>query len=167
MAVEIAVHRAMPCEAPLLAALHASCFAQAWDEAAMAQFIAGPDTLCLLAAAVDESAGAPAGFLIARKAADEAELLTLGILPACRRRGLARALMRAAMDALRSSGATQLFLEVEDGNQAALHLYNSLGAVRVGQRKGYYRHGADAAIFSLALSTSPEDDGTALARRQA
>ena len=167
MAVEIAVHRAMPCDASLLAALHASCFAQAWDETAMAQFIAGPDTLCLLASAADELAGAPAGLLIARKAADEAELLTLGVVPACRGLGLARALMRAAMDALRSSGATQLFLEVEDGNQTALRLYNSLGAVRVGQRKGYYQHGADAAIFSLALSTGPEDDGTALARRQA
>ena len=84
MAVEIAVHRAMPCDASLLAALHASCFAQAWDETAMAQFIAGPDTLCLLASAADESAGAPAGLLIARKAADEAELLTLGVVPACR-----------------------------------------------------------------------------------
>ena len=28
----------------LMAALHASCFAEPWDEAAMAQFIAGPDT---------------------------------------------------------------------------------------------------------------------------
>src|SRR6185437_4240371 len=147
MAVEIAVHRAMPGDASLLAALHASCFAQAWDEAAMAQFIAGPDTLCLVAAAVDESGGVPAGLLIARKAADEAELLTLGVIPACRGQGLARALMRSAIDALRTSGASQLFLEVEDGNQAALRLYNSLGAVRVGQRKGYYRHGADAVIF--------------------
>lgn len=167
MAVEIAVQRATPGDASLLAALHASCFAQAWDEAAMAQFIAGPNTLCLLAAAVDKSGSAPAGLLIARKAADEAELLTLGIVPACRRQGLARALMRAAMHALRTSGATQLFLEVEDGNQAALRLYTSLGAVRVGERKGYYQHGADAAIFSLALSTGPEDDGTALARRPA
>jgi [ribosomal protein S18]-alanine N-acetyltransferase len=71
------------------------------------------------------------------------------------------------MHTLCSSGARQLFLEVEDGNQAAVHLYNSLGAVRVGRRKGYYRHGADAAIFSLALSTRPEDDGPPLARRQA
>jgi [ribosomal protein S18]-alanine N-acetyltransferase len=160
MVVEITVHRAIPLDAPLLAALHASCFAQAWDEAAMAQFIAGPDTLCLLASASDEAGGAPAGLLIARKAADEAELLTLGVVPPCRGQGVAGALMREAMRALHSSGAKQLFLEVENGNQAALRLYSSLGAVKVGQRKRYYQHGADAAIFSLALSTSPEDDGT-------
>jgi ribosomal protein S18 acetylase RimI-like enzyme len=44
-----------------------------------------------------------------------------------------------------------LFLEVEPGNAPALRLYESFGAVRVGERKAYYEHGADAAIFSLAL----------------
>ncbi len=53
----------------------------------MAQFIAAPDTLCLIASAVDASGGVPAGFLIARKAADEAELLTFGVAPACRGHG--------------------------------------------------------------------------------
>ncbi len=167
MAVEIAIHRATPFDALVLAALHASCFAQAWDEAAMAQFIAGPDTLCLVASSVDQSAGAPAGLLIARKAADEAELLTFGVVPDCRRMGLGRTLLRVAMDALRTSGAKRLFLEVEEGNLAALQLYRSLGAIPVGRRPGYYRHGVDATIFSLALSSSPEDDGAALARRQA
>ena len=49
MSVEILVNRAMPFDASLLAALHASCFAKAWDEAEMAQFIAAPDTICLIA----------------------------------------------------------------------------------------------------------------------
>jgi ribosomal protein S18 acetylase RimI-like enzyme len=52
---------------------------------------------------------------------------------------------------LRAAGAKQLYLEVEDGNEAALTLYRALGAVPVGKRPGYYEHGADAAIFSLAL----------------
>ena len=82
MSVEILVNRAVPFDASLLAALHANCFAKAWDAAEMAQFIAAPDTICLIASAVDATGGAPAGFLIARKAADEAELLTLCVLPA-------------------------------------------------------------------------------------
>jgi ribosomal-protein-alanine N-acetyltransferase len=52
---------------------------------------------------------------------------------------------------LRAGGARQLFLEVEEGNEAALQLYRSLGAIPVGRRAGYYEHGADGAIFSLAL----------------
>ena len=59
--------------------------------------------------------------------------------PAAARASAARCSCEAAMDASRSSGATQLFLEVEDGNEAALALYRSLGAVPVGQRPGYYR----------------------------
>ena len=106
-------------------------------------------------------------FLIARKAADEAEILTLCVAPACRNAGLGRALLVAAMAELRAAGTQRLFLEVEDGNDAALGLYRSLGAVPVGRRDKYYDNGADAAIFSLALSTGPEDDGTALARRPA
>jgi ribosomal-protein-alanine N-acetyltransferase len=130
-----------------MAAIHASCFARPWDEAAMAQFISGPDSLCLIAS----TGGVAAGFLIARKAADEAELLTFGVGPACRRRGLGRALLQAAMALLRASGTKRLFLEVEEGNEAALQLYRSFGAKAVGHRPAYYEHGADAAIFSLAL----------------
>lgn len=151
MHLEVAVHQAMPLDAGLMAAIHASCFQRPWDEAAMAQFISGPDCLCLVASTAIGSGGIAAGFLIARKAADEAELLTFGVTPACRRGGLGRALLQTATALLRASGAKRLFLEVEDGNEAALQLYRSFGAVPVGQRPGYYEHGADAAIFSLAL----------------
>jgi ribosomal protein S18 acetylase RimI-like enzyme len=60
-------------------------------------------------------------------------------------------LLGAAVAALREAGARRLFLEVEDGNEAALKLYRSLGAIPVGRRQRYYESGADAAIFSLAL----------------
>jgi [ribosomal protein S18]-alanine N-acetyltransferase len=77
--------------------------------------------------------------------------LTLAVDPACRRLGLARALLGAAASALRAAGTKQLFLEVDEGNSAARGLYQSLGAVVVGRRPRYYEHGADADIFSLAL----------------
>ena len=71
--------------------------------------------------------------------------------PACRNAGLGRALLDAAVKGLRDAGAKRLFLEVEQGNDAALKLYRSLGAVPVSTRERYYEHGADAAIFCLAL----------------
>jgi [ribosomal protein S18]-alanine N-acetyltransferase len=151
MLMDIAVELATPFDAAAMAALHQSCFPRPWNEAAMATFVASPDTLCLLASFADDSPRAPAGFLIARKAADEAELLTLAVAPQWRRAGLGKALLKSAMATLGESGATQLFLEVEDGNEAALRLYRSLGATAVGRRSRYYEHGADAAIFSLAL----------------
>jgi [ribosomal protein S18]-alanine N-acetyltransferase len=152
---EIVVHRAMPRDAGIMAVLHASSFARPWDEAAMAQFIAVPDTVCLIASA----GGSPSGMLIARRAADEADLLTLAVAPHCRRAGLGRALLERAITMLQEAGATRLFLEVGEGNDAALGLYRSLGANPVGRRARYYESGADAAIFSLALSASAADDG--------
>jgi [ribosomal protein S18]-alanine N-acetyltransferase len=146
------VGQAGPSDAGLMAAIHAACFQKPWDEAAMARFAAsGGDVLCLLAHVVDSSSAGSQGFLIARKAADEAELLTLAVMPACRRSGLGKALLKSAIATLHEAGAKTLFLEVEDGNEAALGLYRSLGAKAVGRRPGYYENGSDAAIFSLIL----------------
>ena len=158
MPAEISIVQARLADGALLARLHATCFAKSWNEEAMATFIAGPGTLCLIGLA-DGARRTPAGFLIARCAADEAELLTIGVVPACRRRGLARALLERAVAVLRESAVTHLFLEVDRGNTAALALHHALGAAPAGQRPGYYEDGADAAIFSLALSDSRSDDG--------
>lgn len=151
MPVQIAVTRAAPYDAASMAAIHRACFAKAWDDATMEKSVAAPEALCLIGSVADSSGGVLGGLLIARKAADEAEILTLCVAPACRNSGLGRALLDAAVTALRGAGAKTLYLEVEDGNTAALKLYQSLGAVPVGRREGYYEGGADAAIFSLAL----------------
>jgi ribosomal-protein-alanine N-acetyltransferase len=68
-------------------------------------------------------------------------------------------LLQRAIEQLHASGVSNLFLEVADGNEAALDLYRALGAVPVGRRPSYYESGADATIFSLALSDSGSDDG--------
>lgn len=151
------VFRATPADAGIMATIHASCFDRSWDAKAMARFIAAPGVLCLIGAA-SEMVVTPAGLLIARRAEDEAELITLGVAPVCRRAGLARALVTHAMDDLRASGARRLFLEVDESNDAALALYRSFGAKPVGRRPRYYDGEADAVIFSLALSDSPSDD---------
>lgn len=154
----LAVHRATPADATVMSAIHARCFSPGWDAAAMAQFLASPGVLCLMGAAAAIMAS-PGGLLIARRADNEAELLTLAVVPPCRRAGLGRALLEQAVGDLRASGATQLFLEVDEGNEAALALYRAFGARPVGHRPGYYESGANALIFSLALSESPSDDG--------
>ncbi len=152
----ILVRQAMPGEAPVLAVIHAQCFTKAWDAQALSHFLGVPGCLVLIAS---QRADAPAqGFLIARAAADEAELLTLGVLPMHRRQGLARALLDHTMNLLHTTGTKSLFLEVDEGNEAALALYRTLGARRVGKRTAYYEAGGDAAIFSLALSGSGSDD---------
>jgi ribosomal-protein-alanine N-acetyltransferase len=145
----IEIRAACAADASAMAAIHAACFAKSWDAAEIGQFLGVPGCLSLVAST--SPAQAPQGFLIVRSAGDEAELLTLAVELACRRLGLASALLAAATGALRGTGSKQLFLEVDEGNSAARGLYQSLGAVVVGRRPRYYEHGADADIFSLAL----------------
>ena len=139
-----------------MAAIHAACFARPWDESAFAQLLGDRVNLALVASCTGESA--PQGLLVARAAAGEAELLTLGVLPSARGGGLGRTLLTTAAAWCRSAGAASLYLEVEEGNDAALHLYRSFGAIAVGNQPRYYENGGDAAIFSLALSDLAPDD---------
>jgi [ribosomal protein S18]-alanine N-acetyltransferase len=143
------IRRAAQGEAEIMAAIHAAAFARSWDAASMARFLAAPCCLTLLAASNPGSQAE--GLLIARSTGEEAELLTLAVVPACRGRGIARALLEAAISALGTAGAKQLFLEVDEANAPAVHLYQALGAIVIGRRPRYYEHGADAVIFSLAL----------------
>jgi ribosomal-protein-alanine N-acetyltransferase len=136
-------------DASQLSQLHARCFSRFWDEASIGTFIADP--ACVVFIALVGDGDLCHGFLIARAASAEAEILTLAVDPAHRRQGLARALLAATIAKLRLAGITQLFLEVESGNAAAEGLYRGFGAQSVGRRPAYYEHGADAAIFSLAL----------------
>jgi ribosomal-protein-alanine N-acetyltransferase len=136
-------------DASELSQLHARCFARGWDEASIGTFIADPACVVFIASAGETNACH--GFLIARAASSEAEILTLAVEPMRRRRGVARALLAATIVRLRFAGNTQLFLEVESGNEAAEGLYRRFGARPVGRRPAYYEHGADASIFSLAL----------------
>ena len=87
-----------------------------------------------------------AGYVVALEAADEGEILNLAVAPAGRRRGLGRALVEAMLDALRSRGVGQVYLEVRESNATARALYASRGFKEVGRRKEYYRRPVEDAI---------------------
>jgi ribosomal-protein-alanine N-acetyltransferase len=131
----------------LLAGIHHVCFAEPWSPASMAQVLDMPGAKALLALDGPQ----PAGLVIWRVAVDEAEILTIAVLPPWRRTGLGQRLMAAAMDEARQSGAVSMFLEVADGNTPALGLYGRLGFESVGRRKAYY-NGIDALVLRRDLS---------------
>jgi len=80
----------------------------------------------------------PAGFVLWRAAAGEAEILTIAVLPPWRRAGLGGRLLDAALEASARDGAEAMFLEAASDNVAALALYEKRGFSRVGLRKAYY-----------------------------
>ncbi len=98
------------------------------------------------------------GFILWRAAGGEAEILTLAVIPAARRRGVARRLLALAVERARDDGADALFLEVSDRNEAAVALYDGAGFVRAGLRRGYYATVSppqDALVMRLALTAPP------------
>jgi ribosomal-protein-alanine N-acetyltransferase len=86
------------------------------------------------------------------------EILTLGVVPGARRRGVARALLAAALPAACDLGAEEVFLEVAVDNEAAIALYAALGFRRAGLRRSYYDRGAagfaDALVMRLDLNAA-------------
>src|SRR3989441_11614551 len=55
-----------------------------------------------------------AGYAVAHAAADEGEILNLGVAPRHRRRGVGRALVERTLDGLRSRGVRLVYLEVRE-----------------------------------------------------
>jgi ribosomal-protein-alanine N-acetyltransferase len=119
------------------ARLHAAIFAHPWSADEIARLIA--DGSSLSAAALDPTGGVLRGFVIARLAADEAEILTVAVDTAWRGKGAGRALVSEILRQAAYAGARSMFLEVEDGNAAAVALYRRLGFMKIGERPGYYR----------------------------
>ena len=91
------------------------------------------------------------GMILARAAADESEILTLAVCPMQRRRGLASALLRAAMNRALTLGAVSMFLEVAVTNDAARGLYKAHGFTEAGLRRNYYTDGTNALILRSTL----------------
>ncbi len=129
-----------------MARLHAACFAPAWSEGALRDLMENPGIIALVA---------PAGFILARVAADEAEILSIGVEPAARRGGLGAALAAHAAALASAHGARSMFLEVSTANDAAQALYRSLGFGEAGRRKAYYAAAEDALILRADLPFRP------------
>jgi [ribosomal protein S18]-alanine N-acetyltransferase len=89
---------------------------------------------------VAEEGGSIAGFLVWRYTTpDEIEILNLAVVPAFRRRGIAKALLDGLPKA-------EVFLEVREGNAAARGLYQAAGFHEVGLRRGYYQNPPEGAV---------------------
>jgi ribosomal-protein-alanine N-acetyltransferase len=125
-----------------LATQHAQCFERSWDADEFAQLLDHPGAIAF--ASED-------GFVLLRCAADEAEVLTLAVVPHARRRGLGAALARAACAEAAAIKVRRVFLEVAEDNVAACALYLRLGFAEVGRRTGYYAGGVNAVVMSRHL----------------
>lgn len=145
-----AVRPAGVVEAAVLAALQQLCFPEdPWSEESVATLVGQPGCFALLAVRGED----PIGFVMARVAAEDAEILAIGVRADTRGLGLGARLLGAALDGAQRLGATAMFLEVAEDNAAARALYKASGFLPVGRRPGYYKR-SDGRIAALVLRYS-------------
>jgi ribosomal-protein-alanine N-acetyltransferase len=142
------LYRATLADIDFMAGLHAAAFLgkDAWSRDVFSLQLAIPGVFGLL-----HRAG---GMVLARVAADEAEILTLAVLPAARRGGIATALLREATIVAAAMGTRSVFLEVSVANMAARQVYTRTGFVEAGRRPLYYSDNSDALVLRLDIDAA-------------
>ena len=134
-----------------LAVLHRACFPDdPWEAPALARIMALSGGFGWLAFEDEE----PVGFILVRDLGNECEVLSLGVAPLWRRRGVAQELLQTAVNEAARRNLPSMVLEVAVDNDPATDLYRTAGFVAVGRRARYYRRPdgrVDAMILRLAL----------------
>jgi ribosomal-protein-alanine N-acetyltransferase len=150
-------------EAAALAAIEAVCIPGGWDERAFGSILRAPGTRVLLLRHLAPGAhGLPiVAYAVMREVADEVEVLSLGVVPRLRGRGLGRWLLRLGLRQAAGRGMRTAFLEVRPSNEPARRLYAAAGFVQSGRRAAYYREPPeDALVLRCALHPSRSNDET-------
>lgn len=127
-------------DAPAMARVHEEDFSRPWSEDEFASLLSQDTVFGYAAYETGRTRNGPIGFVLARHAASEGEILTVAVARAHRRRGLGWKLMDAVLRELHGRRAEALFLEVDETNAPALQLYRRLGFAKVGMRPRYYAH---------------------------
>ncbi len=129
-------------------------YREAWTRKQVEDSLILPSTYMLL---IGEDGSPPeegcdaAGFVLARQAADEIELLLIAVRPEFRGRGLGKTLLRQFFDTARERGATKVFLEMRANNPAE-NLYRAIGFTQIGQRQDYYRTATGTPLDALTFA---------------
>jgi len=134
-------------DAAAFAAIHAASFNRGWSEQELEQLLTDRSVI-----ADRVTRGRKVlGFIVSRRAVDEAEILSVAVARAARRQGLARWLLDLHLRRLAGLGLRAVFLEVEEDNLPARRLYARAGFEAAGHRPNYYVQGRARPAAALVL----------------
>lgn len=126
-------------------------YGEAWNRRQVSDALAMPNTHHILAGAdggYDPPPQETAGFVLSRAAGHEEELLLIAVSPDARGRGVGSALLSRFIADAQERGASRLFLEMREGNEAE-RLYRNFGFTVIGRRRNYYRSGTSDPIDAI------------------
>ena len=125
----------------LLAAMHKEIFTPSWSENFFHDLLSNPTTKGRIA--VDANSN-PCAFMLVTHILDQAEIISIGVLPKSQKQGIGKMLLARFSEELGSLGVSSIYLDVAESNQAALSLYKSFGFEQSTIRQSYYSNGDNA-----------------------
>lgn len=154
---DISVRFATQEDLDAMAEIYAESFDDLQPRLSIEQYLRPPGSWALIAFILVGGEDKAAGYILARNAADEAEVFSIGVVSAFRRRGVGLSLL-TAMDGVASvRGARVAFLEVGIDNRAARALYSKAGYEIIGQRPDNYRNSGGDRVTALVLRKQLEN----------
>jgi [ribosomal protein S18]-alanine N-acetyltransferase len=127
----------------------------AWSLPMVVAELTGEDRFAVVAVAGEELIG----YAVTMRTGDVVDLQRIGVHPSHRRAGIARALLKAAVERAAAEEAQGMLLEVSAGNGSAIAFYTAEGFAEIDRRRRYYRDGSDALVLRRQLSGSPAGGG--------
>ena len=125
----MSLYKVSPLHACVLGGLHTASFDEPWTEHAFSELLRLPTTVGWC----DEK-----GFILCSHVLDEMEIMTICTHPDFRRQGVAQNLLNTLFIYAQQAKVSKIFLEVRSDNISAQKLYEKMGFVENGIRKGYY-----------------------------
>lgn len=99
----------------------------------------------------------PVGFLLLQLPGDVGDIVSIGILPEWRRKGLGQFLIETAEAEAKSEGYKKMILEVAENNLTARGFYATLGFSQIRVRRGYYENKLGQRLNALVLCREIKD----------
>lgn len=135
-----------------VAALEGVCFSKPWPRSMLEEELYNPNVSLVVA---EGEGGRVLGYGEIGVVLDEGCLEKIAVDPACRRQGVAEAILSAFLRFGRAHLAF-LTLEVRESNTPAIALYEKLGFQQVGRRKNYYADLREDALLMTRAFASGE-----------
>ena len=132
-----------------------------WSRSMFAGELAKPSSLSL--GAFDAKSGELVGYLVISRYVDAWHVMNVAVAPEQRRHGVARALLDRLFELTASDERRGYTLEVRVSNEGAIKLYEAMGFVARGVRRGYYTDNREDALIMwkdpVSLSAEQAETG--------
>ena len=124
-------------------------FSSPWSPASIGHYADAGNTIFVVARCDNPHNRQVVGYAAVLCAADEGNLVSIGVKEDFREMGIASELLDILYEQALDRGVTSINLEVRRSNEAAIRLYEKEGFELVGKRPGFYRNPVEDALLYI------------------